>query len=578
MNKKGADRKLTIKNDAGAVPGIERIVVIASITMFGLFYEAFSGGIGCVLIILALIRAKQNGNLRIPKSPFVLALGALPLMALITSLWAVDSGMALFGVAKYLPLMGMALLCSQESNETRERMLQTVPMTIAVVTLLTGFSYFTPLKDVFFINDRFSGTYQYANGFALILILSVITGLFRLSDKGAGKADIVALIINGAGIAFTGSRAGFAVTLMVLLLWFLSAGKEKRGLRNTVILSVTGLILVAGTIGIATGNKDYFGRFLDLDLKSSSFMGRLLYDLDGLKIMIKKPLGLGHNGYVFYKGSIQTGNYEVTFVHNELLQTAIDFGIAVGLLLLAAFLYEICRHGASNRSRIALIAVGLHSLVDWSLQFPATLMVLMLLIDCDEVIEVDPGKVAKAATSGILCAVMAFTLWLSAADLLEFLHREEAAASIYPGFTTCQMTMLGTTEDSQVRRELAEKITRRNEHCVIALQAMAEASAKEGDFDKMAEYGRKAVKAARYNTEGYEIYLYMLSFATDSANGIEDNEHVYKYLKAVCETGDIISEVKETTSPLAQYLKKSSEIKLDDEYEEYIEQARQLVG
>ena len=48
-------------------------------------------------------------------------------------------------------------------------------------------------------------------------------------------------------------------------------------------------------------------RLRAITLTSSSFNGRLLYDLDGLQMLLRHPLGVGRGGYLYIQPLEQTG-------------------------------------------------------------------------------------------------------------------------------------------------------------------------------------------------------------------------------------------------------------------------------
>ena len=152
----------------------------------------------------------------------------------------------------------------------------------------------------------------------------------------------------------------------------------------------------------------------------------------------------------------------------------------------------------------------------------------------------------------------------------------EAAAGIYPGMTTSQMRVISSAETDFAKYDAAEKIAKRNDYCTIALQAMAEKCAREGKFPAMADYGLKAARSSKYNTSGYEIYLYFLSYAAETCNAAGDAEGTLYYLTRAAAIDDMIKTVEAETCPLAVNLYDKPEIRLADEYMNYISQAKSL--
>ena len=139
------------------------------------------------------------------------------------------------------------------------------------------------------------------------------------------------------------------------------------------------------------------------------------------------------------------------------------------------------------------------------------------------------------------------------------------------------MSVISQNADNAKKYAVAEQICRQNDYCTIALQCMAEKKAQEGDLDSMVFYAKKAMQSSRYNKEGYEIYIYMLSYAIETGNAEGKTESIYKYLQAACEAQTQIQEVEEETSVYAKYLYNKPEIKLDEQYTTYLKQASEIL-
>ena len=86
-----------------------------------------------------------------------------------------------------------------------------------------------------------------------------------------------------------------------------------------------------------------------------------------------------------------------------------------------------------------------------------------------------------------------------------------------------------------------------------------------------------AVYAGRYNSSGYEIYIYFLSYAIDTCNSQGDMQSTYNYVCDVAEIEKKINKVKKETSKYAEYIYDSSDIKISSQYEQYIKDAQKLV-
>ena len=157
------------------------------------------------------------------------------------------------------------------------------------------------------------------------------------------------------------------------------------------------------------------------------------------------------------------------------------------------------------------------------------------------------------------------------------MQKYETAAKVFPGLTTSQMRVVSQSSDSNEKYAAAMQICKQNDYCTIALQCMAEKFAQNGDIDSMVSYAKKAMKSARYNKEGYEIYIYMLSYAIETSNANGNAEDTYEYLQDVLEARNQIYRAEEETSVYAKYLYDKPEIELDEQYTNYLEQAYEIL-
>ena len=540
-------------------------ILAAAILLYGTYYEAVAALIGCVLLVLLLHRTVTEKKLILPKSLFLWAVILLPVFALISVPFSIDKGMAGLGFVKMLPAALFCLVISFEEKETKEKCLQSVPLVAVVITAVGLLSKFTPYREMFYIQDRFSGNFQYANSYALFLLVSVVILLYSKKDPWTRAALSLFLLY---GIWETGSRSIGLLALAAFAVWCMSL----TGRKKYFVLAVPAGVFALAAAGVFMGS-----RWGDFNLLSSSFVSRLFYNYDGIKMVLSYPLGLGYKGFLFYQGAVQTANYSSTYAHNELLQAALDFGWIPAILLLAGGCIALFKKRISARNRCLIAVIFIHSLFDWDMQFTALLMILTLVIELDtdkkEVSVTGAGKGAAAAAGSFAIAAC---LWLGTAAYFEYIGNYETAAKVYPGLTTSQMQMINSAADSE-RFELAKSICSRNDYCVIALQAMAENVLNEGKFAEAERYAFMAMKAGRYNSRGYEFYIQIMDYALNMLKEAGDEEGMYAALMHIAGIPSQIEKVKASTSPYADLLYNRPEIRLDDIYTKYLEKVEKLL-
>lgn len=556
----------------------ETILLAAAICCFGFFYEGFAAVASLLLLLLLQKRLRKNGELKLSKNLLLLSICLLPVAALITVPYAIDSGMTVLGIIKFLPAALFALLMMQEDEAQRERLVLLIPPIAAAVTSICLLCGLTPLYELIFINKRFSGTFQYANSYAIFLLVSLLIVLFSYQYYSRILGSIMVILLT-AGIVLTGSRAVFFLAVAGIVVWIVySFWHQKENRRALLIwaLFIIGIVVLCILVAFLTGHERELARFTQINWKKSTHLDRLLFLRDGLMILGRHPFGLGYKGYLFYQGAVQTGDYAVTYVHNDLLQSGLDFGLWIMVILGIGYAATLIKKDLSVRNRLILAVMAVHGLFDWDFQFVVMLIILVLLSDGGCRWCVPLNKMGRTIFSAMTAVLVALNLWVGGAALLEFVHCYEAASTVYPGMTISQMQVIQSHQNDAIGSEAAASICKRNDHCTIALQAMAEQAARRGDFEQMAEYGEKFIRSARYNETGYGIYVYLLSYAVEREAAAGNQQSALTYLRMAGQVKNIMKEAEESFSPLAEQVLGKAKMELPDEYAAYVEQAAEL--
>lgn len=541
-------------------------VLTVAIILYGAYYETFAAFISVVIAVLLICKTVKGKKMFLPKSVFLWGIMLLPIAALISVPFSVDRGMAFLGFVKMFPTSLFCIMLSYSTKEEQEKALQFIPLVTVCATILGLLSRFTSVKELFYIQERFSGIFQYANSYAMLLLISIVIVLY--SGRKAWFRIILSMFFLYA-IWETGSRSVGVLAIICLLVWILSLEGRKK--LFAFIIPTTVIILFA--VGISIGN-----RWGDFNLLSSSFVSRLFYNYDGFMTALSKPFGLGYKGFLFYQGAVQTANYSTIYVHNELLQTVLDFGWVPAIMLLIGTIAALFRKGISLRNRSLLMVIFVHSMFDWDLQFTALLFILVLIVvqDINGIIEFRISKLASGFVVAMGSCIIAVCVWLGTATFFEYTGNYQIASKLYPGFTTSQMKLINEA-DALERVVLAENICSRNDYCIIALQALAENAINEGKIADAEKYAFMAMKAGKYNSDGYEFYIRIMDYALDILAQIGDEEGMYAVLAHIAEVPVQIERVEESTSPCAKYLFNKPDIKLDDEYIIYLKEVENLM-
>lgn len=306
-------------------------IVIVGI-LGGGYYVSVSAVTGIVLTGVLFYRMYVKKRITAAWDLNMAAFAVLVFGYLLSCLWAVDSGMALMGVVKFLPLLLFYVLVSGLTDE-REKMIASLPM---LGCLMTAFSFVMMQFEVFeqwvSVAGRLSGFFQYPNTYALFMLICLILVMWRFDYKKIDWLDIVYGVAAVFGIIMSGSRTVFVLTAVAVIWVFAAKSSGKK-----VIISVFAAgAVVAVILAVAAGSAGILERFTNISFGASTFLGRILYVQDALPLILKHPFGLGYYGYYFIQQSVQTGVYTVVNAHNELIQILLDAGVIPAVFMGAA--------------------------------------------------------------------------------------------------------------------------------------------------------------------------------------------------------------------------------------------------
>ena len=550
------------KNPEKSVLKPLKIFIAVSPFLIGIYYEWVSCLVSVFLLGYLLYCLKARGKIQISWSIALFAAALIPAAYGISALWAVDSGMALFGMAKFLPLPLFVLAAQQTGREERKSLTDYVPASGMIMVILSWILGLIPVLETYFrVNGRLAGFFQYPNTFALYLLVGII---ILLSKRDWTKGKMFILLVLSSGVLLTGSRTGFILFVAVILCFcFLIREKRVRlGLVGILVL----LAAVTGVYVLVSGNTGTVGRYLTASFTSSTFLGRILYYKDALPVILKNPFGLGYMGYYFTQGAFQTGVYSVVNIHNELLQFLLDIGWIPTAILAVVLIKGIISGKA--KERLIIIVILLHSMLDFNLQFLSIFFILISVIDIDgRKTGKMFGKSIFAVSAVVLCCV---SLYFGLDSALYYLKQYSASAHLYPGNTNAWMQLLGTAEDVEEMDAAAEKILVMNPDNPLANNAKARAAYADGDFGDMISYKEASLGYYRYDLEEYLDYFNMLYVGYQLYTENHDPDSADVCRERLLKIPDMMDEVLSETDPLAYRIQDKPELELPEEYRELL--------
>lgn len=530
------------------------LTLLLSIIIAGGFYEYVSCFISIILISFFVCYCVKNNKWKFTVDINYWAVALVVISYLFVSLWAVDKGMSTVGFFKFIPILLFFILISTCDN--KEKYIGLLPM---IGTLMTLYSFimmqFNSLCHLVSVADRMSGTFQYPNTFALFLLICLI-----LSFYSEEKDNIVNIVILLFGIYKSGSLTVYILTVVTLISLIII---HKSSRKPIMILSVA--VLVVGGILILTGNIN-----LDISLKSSTFLGRLLYYRDALPVIISHPAGLGYYGYYFVQPSIQTGVYSVLNVHNEVLQLMLDIGIIPTLVFFYVIIRQLFIKEQSNRNKLVIVMIVLHSLLDYDFQFVSILLILTLFLKTKPITEIKVSKFSKIAVITILCLLVCGSLLYGISNWYFMRGEYGKAYAVCNANTRAQIQQMYVTDDIVEQKNLAEAIIHKNDNISIAYSIIADNKYIEGDVDGYIQNKLKAIELAPYDYSLYLDYLNTLSATCDRYIAIGELDSAEICLDRMKSVKNMLKKVEEKTSELAWEIQDIPMVILPPEYESLI--------
>lgn len=557
------------------------VVCLFSPFLWGGFYE-FSAYLFGLLLIIAImgncIKRKKQSEKKTSWNFNYVGIGLLIYSAAYWAsiIFAVDRGSAFLGAVKFtVPFLFWAA-ASRAGEKTREELVRLIPTVGAVMVFISLIGAPIPAcREFLYQAGRLGGFFQYSNVMALYLLIGLII-LNEDTDKTVKrKFTETALLI--AGILLTGSRTVF-VMLAAFTVYVMITNKTLRW--KIAALSVV-IVSAGGVYAFFTGDYQNVGRFFTTSFRSSTLLGRLLYNIDGLHLLKEHLFGVGYLGYYFMQPKIQTGVYSTMFVHNDWLQTALDAGILALSALLLIVIRSVCSKTVSKRNKLVILAICFHMLLDFDIQYMSIFFILVLMLNDKRnihhtrktlkkqpVMEMFARKGRYTAVAGSVFGGIGSVIYTVCflSGILFFFGKWSAADAIYPWNSRAKEALMLESTEEETAEELADEILKLNPYSYAAYNIKAVVALSEGNYEEMLQNKRKAVEITRYNIAEYEDYVVLLSKAIANSPGDE-----MQYIEELDRVTEMLKKTEAQTHPLAYEIQDKPQFTLGEEYQEYIE-------
>ena len=534
-----------------------------SLVLAGLFHEYTACAFGALCAAALAVYGIRHKGLTLYRSFTTLTLLVITASYGLSSLWAIDPGMAFTGFLKLLPVP-LFLLLMLQYPQAKEQLLKGLPLMMAGLTVLSLLLLLIPaLRPYLSVADRLAGPFQYPNTFALLLLVAqlLLVSSWQWSVKNCA---LFAVLITG--IVFTGSRTVFALAVVSNLAMGLITGSKKgRIITVAAVAGGTGLVLL---LAVLTGS-DVLNRFLRFSFLESTFAGRFLYFADARPLILKHPFGLGAWGYYYIQQSVQTGVYSTVYVHNDLLQLLLDIGWVPAVFFIICVFKTLKSKKTSVSRKLILATVLLHCCFDFDLQFMSMLILLFCLL------EPENGKaitlrwgMGLTAVAGALC--LGF-LYMSTALFLPAIGQTQTGRMLYPGNTQNNINVLIGTEDKSRQTELAEEILNQNAYVNIAYSVRAQRAYEAGNFTALIQEKNEIFQRFPFQYAEYEQYCGMLITGMEMYAQAGDAASAQFCVQELIKTKNTVEGLADRLSPLGRIIVDQPTTQLPDDLTAYIE-------
>lgn len=549
------------------------ILLIIFTGVFGGGYFTYISTITLIpLLLILLYKVFKTKKIRIMYGWEINSIVFLIGGYLITPIWAVDSGMALTGFFKFLPILFFYLLLCYAPEE-KEEVIQFLPV---FGTIMTIFSMFMMQYPVFakyiLVSNRLSGFFQYPNTYALFMLICLIIVLDRIKLKQFDWVNYIYLIMSVLGICLSGSRIVFV--LMSICGIFYLTKNIKRYSHNSLYI-IFGIIIVLG-LGFFL-NKDSFFHLISSNF--STLWGRLLYDFDAIPLILKHPFGIGYYGYFFMEQQIQTGVYSILNVHNELFQFMLDIGWIPAIFFYGVLGENILSSQNCIRNRLILLIITVHSLFDFDFQFLIIFFILLLFLKNNNKIKeysISLFTIIIMGISTLLVMVSSFKIGMS--DFYYTNKKYDKASNFYKSNTRVQLQKAIETENVKEKETILREILKKNEDISITYYLLAQLDFSNGNINEFILYMDRAIELAPYEFSTYENYLDLLSYCVNNYVENNDTESAKICFQKMEEIPKKLIKVKEKTSYLGWKIKDLPKTKLSYEQLQLIEKTRRMLN
>ncbi len=511
-----------------------------------------------------LYKVVKNKKIILPKGKNIVFISIYILSFLVVEFYAIDKGMNVLAFFKNLSILIFILLYMQfeNSNKSMKDRFKVIPYSACTTVIYCLVLILIPESNIF-IENRLQGTFFYANSYGLFLLIG--TFVLFCNEKYSWK-DYAMLLILFIGIILTNSRAIIILTVATLIITLFF---NKQNLKSKIIIATCFVLLFVGIYAFSKIEKR-----INADMANSSeFITRLLYYKDAFQMIKENPFGYGYEGWYYKQSEIQTGVYDTKYVHNSLLQVSLDVGILPTILLIILLASTFFSKRQNYFSRIIMILIIGHSLIDIDLEYIYFILLLVPFIEF-KYAEIKLNK-SYYLILGLLSALCIWYFMLFISDVCFSSKDYESAIKIIPFHTEAMQEMLYNTSEQQMQLKYANDILKYNKNVSGAYEAIRNDLVEKEKYMKAIDVEEKRLLLNKYAMYNYLEYADLLSKALRYYGEKEDVSNQKVILEKIIDIELKIKNVLENTNPLCYKTIHTPNLEIPIELQEFIDKAKE---
>jgi len=537
---------------------LDRLILIVTLLLFGGFYDWNIAFVGCCICLYAMMLfcKKQPIYRKEHKLPLWLP-EIIILFQFLVLFWAVDRSANISGIMRGISILLWMYICLQMDDSNKERLLLMIPrMGECMVICGSAALLFQRIKPFFWRAERFGGFFQYANTCALFLLLGIVICYFEwdrkitLSIRTNGRI-CCRLVLLLLGVLLTGSRS----ILMFLVLWGSLHSVRNKKFRNIFIgVTIGGSIILGGYYLLTGSGTQNISRIFTEPASNSTFYGRLLYDIDGISILLKHPMGLGYLGYYYVQHMLQTGVYTVRFIHNDILQLGLDYGIIPMFLFICYMIWQLAQGKQTMYQKELLVIILIASLVDFHMQYLLIDFIIILCLDLGSQ-SIKQNKTERLENCFLFGVLTLGFIFCFIPYFAVYNGRPDIAIQFMPNNTEALRIAMIKTNDRDTACSYAEKVLQNNKYIADAYNVKAYAAAMENDIASVIKNQDEVLRLERYDVDRYCSYDLLLEQLALQYEKIGEYQTVEQIEEKRMDIRKQLASLREQTNPIAYKLR-----------------------